>query len=65
MRLQLTSEGFTLAQKAVVEHNIVAVGRIYNNIYMSELAYLLHLEPEVAEKVRFPIIIIAAINIAR
>ena len=48
---KLTPERFTLAQKAVVEHNIVAVGRIYTNIYISELAHLLHLEPEVAEKV--------------
>ena len=34
-----------------MEHNIVAVSRIYTNIYISELAHLLHLEPEVAEKV--------------
>ena len=39
-----------------MEHNIVAVSRIYSNIYISELAYLLHLELEVAEKVFYGLI---------
>ena len=46
----MTADGFTLAQKAVVEHNIVAIGRIYINIYLTELAKMLDLEAELTER---------------
>lgn len=46
----LTPDGFTLLRRAVIEHNLIAVSHIYDNIYFSELAALLKLPPRVAEK---------------
>ncbi|CAM9449343.1 unnamed protein product, partial [Phaeothamnion confervicola] len=44
-------DGLTIPRRAVVEHNMVAAGRIYDNIGFVELGALLELSPAMAEKV--------------
>jgi COP9 signalosome complex subunit 4 len=45
------SDGFTIPEKAFMEHNLTAVGKIYKNIKISELAVLLSLQANRVEKV--------------
>lgn len=47
----LTADGFTIPEKAVIEHNLVATGKLYDNINFSELATILRLDARKAEKV--------------
>lgn len=49
--LQTTSDGFTIPEKAVIEHNMAATGRVYDNIRFDELANILLLDPQRVEKV--------------
>lgn len=44
-------DGLTIFQRAIIEHNMVAVSRIYSNIHLASLAVLLNLSPEKTEKV--------------
>mmetsp|Transcript_8407 Transcript_8407/g.15869 ORF Transcript_8407/g.15869 Transcript_8407/m.15869 type:complete len:421 (-) Transcript_8407:85-1347(-) len=44
-------DGLTIVQRALIEHNMVAVSRIYSNITLSSLAVLLSLSPKKTEKV--------------
>jgi COP9 signalosome complex subunit 4 len=44
-------DGLTVFQRALIEHNMVAVSQIYSNIHLSSLAVLLSLSPEKAENV--------------
>ena len=46
----ITSEGYTVVEKAVIEHNLQAVSKIYDNIKMPELATLLSMDTSNAEK---------------
>mmetsp|Transcript_9843 Transcript_9843/g.16223 ORF Transcript_9843/g.16223 Transcript_9843/m.16223 type:complete len:403 (+) Transcript_9843:80-1288(+) len=45
------SDGYTILEKAVMEHNMMAMGKIYDNITFEEAAKLLSMAPEQAEKV--------------
>jgi COP9 signalosome complex subunit 4 len=47
----MTSDGFTLPQKAVIEHNLFAARRIYDNILFQELAHLVGLDLKLTESV--------------
>ncbi len=47
----MTQEGFTILEKAVIEHNMLAIGKIYMNIYFTELSKLLNIDVRRAEKV--------------
>mmetsp|Transcript_28247 Transcript_28247/g.32496 ORF Transcript_28247/g.32496 Transcript_28247/m.32496 type:complete len:389 (-) Transcript_28247:197-1363(-) len=47
----IMGDGFTFVERAVIEHNILAVGRLYNNIYFVELGQLLDVEAHKSEKV--------------
>jgi COP9 signalosome complex subunit 4 len=47
----LTSDGYTIPEKAVIEHNMLATGRIYDNIAFTELGSILRLDAARAEKV--------------
>jgi COP9 signalosome complex subunit 4 len=47
----MTSEGFTIPEKAVIEHNMLATGKIYDNITFTELGNILRLDAARAEKV--------------
>ena len=44
-----TSDGSTVLDKAVLEHNLLAASRLYNNIGIKELGSMLGVEPEKAE----------------
>lgn len=45
------ADGSTVLERAVIEHNVLACSRLYNNILFSELAKLLEIDPSKAEKV--------------
>lgn len=47
----VAADGFTLSQKAVIEHNLIAARRIYDNILFSELANLVGLDVKLTETV--------------
>lgn len=47
----VTADGTTVLEKAVVEHNLAAASRLYNNIYFAELGQLLGVSPDQAESV--------------
>ena len=46
----ITSEGYTVMERAVIEHNMQAVSRIYDNIKIPQLAKLLNMDSSNAEK---------------
>lgn len=47
----ITGDGTTVLQKAVIEHNLLAASRLYNNIYFTELGQLLGVPQEKAERI--------------
>lgn len=47
----ITSEGWTIVEKAVIEHNMLAASHVYDNINFSQLAAILRLDQAQAEKV--------------
>ncbi|KAI1873048.1 uncharacterized protein JN550_003301 [Neoarthrinium moseri] len=48
-QLATTSDGSTVLAKAVVEHNLLGISRLYSNIGFEALGLLLGLDPEKAE----------------
>lgn len=48
---QMTSDSYSIPEKAVIEHNMLAAGRIYDNITFTELGSILRLDAGRAEKV--------------
>ncbi|CAL8130622.1 unnamed protein product [Orchesella dallaii] len=46
-----TADGSTILERAVVEHNLLAASKLYNNIYFTELGALLEIPKEKAEKI--------------
>lgn len=47
----ITADGSTILERAVVEHNLLAASKLYNNIYFAELGALLEIPKEKAEKI--------------
>ena len=45
----ITTDGSTVLDRAVIEHNLAAASKLYNNIYFTELGQLLGCTPEKAE----------------
>jgi len=45
------ADGSTVLDRAVIEHNLLAASKLYNNITFDELGSLLNISPEMAEKV--------------
>jgi len=41
----ITADGFTIPERAVIEHNMVAASRVYDNIRFSELGRSVSLHP--------------------
>lgn len=41
-----TTDGSTILERAVIEHNLLAASKLYNNISFSELGNLLNINPE-------------------
>ena len=46
----VTSDGYSILEKAVIEHNIIATQKIYLNIQIPQLASILGMEPNTTEK---------------
>ncbi|XP_076040568.1 COP9 signalosome subunit 4 [Oratosquilla oratoria] len=46
-----TSDGSTILDRAVIEHNLLAASKLYNNITFQELGALLQIPPSKAEKI--------------
>jgi len=46
-----TADGSTILERAVVEHNLLAASKLYNNIYFQSLGSLLEIPMETAEKI--------------
>eukprot|EP00550_Attheya_septentrionalis_P006688 CAMPEP_0198292518 /NCGR_PEP_ID=MMETSP1449-20131203/12519_1 /TAXON_ID=420275 /ORGANISM="Attheya septentrionalis, Strain CCMP2084" /LENGTH=390 /DNA_ID=CAMNT_0043991637 /DNA_START=159 /DNA_END=1328 /DNA_ORIENTATION=+ len=55
-------DGLTLMERAVIEHNMVAVGHLYTSIYFAELGRLLGVEAAKAEKVAATMIMDGSLN---
>jgi len=47
----LTSDGSTILDRAVIEHNLLSASKLYNNISFEELGSLLEIPPLKAEKI--------------
>ena len=47
----ITSDGTTVLVRAVIEHNLAAASKLYNNIYFTELGQLLDCSPDKAESI--------------
>jgi COP9 signalosome complex subunit 4 len=50
-QMRLTKEGWTLLRKAVIEHNLIATSKLYNNITMADLAKILEVDADGAENI--------------
>jgi COP9 signalosome complex subunit 4 len=46
----IMGDGLSIMERGVVEHNMIAVSKIYQSIYVSELALVLGVTSEKAEK---------------
>ena len=42
----MMSDGYSVLDKALIEHNIVVISKIYMNIRFSELGNFLNIQPE-------------------
>lgn len=47
----LNSTGFTILERAIIEHNIMSASKLYNNVRFTELGGLLEISPERAERI--------------
>lgn len=47
----IMGDGLTIMERGVVEHNMIAVSKIYQSIYVDELALVLGVTPPKAEKI--------------
>jgi COP9 signalosome complex subunit 4 len=47
----IMGDGLTIMERGVVEHNMIAVSKIYRSIYVSELALVLGVSAGKAEKI--------------
>lgn len=58
----LMSDGLTIVQRALIEHNMVAVSQIYSTIYISALGQLLGVTADRAEKIASKMILDGSLN---
>ena len=47
----IMGDGLTIMERGVVEHNMIAVSKIYQSIYVQDLALVLGVTPHKAEKI--------------
>lgn len=52
---QSSRSGYTILQRAVIEHNLVAVSKIYTNITFTELGGLLGIPSEKVRRIRLAV----------
>jgi len=57
-----TNDGSSILDRAVVEHNLLAVSKLYNNITFEQLGTLLEIPPVKAEKIASQMISMGIIN---
>eukprot|EP00005_Dracoamoeba_jomungandri_P004335 CAMPEP_0174258864 /NCGR_PEP_ID=MMETSP0439-20130205/7782_1 /TAXON_ID=0 /ORGANISM="Stereomyxa ramosa, Strain Chinc5" /LENGTH=392 /DNA_ID=CAMNT_0015342535 /DNA_START=31 /DNA_END=1209 /DNA_ORIENTATION=+ len=50
-QMAVLSDGSTVLERAVIEHNLLSASRIYNNITFEELGALLEIPPDKAERI--------------
>lgn len=50
-QMALTADGSNVLERAVIEHNLLAASKLYNNITFGQLASLLDITPAMAEKI--------------
>lgn len=55
-------DGLTIMERGVVEHNMIAVSKLYETIYLSELAFILNVDNSKAEKIATSMIMEGALN---
>ncbi len=55
-------DGLTLMERGVVEHNMIAVGRLYQSVYISELGRILGVDAHKAEKIAANMIMDGSLN---
>ena len=53
----IMSDGLTIEQRALIEHNMVAVSRLYKSIYFDDLGLLLGVSKDKAEKIACKMIV--------
>ena len=47
----IMGDGLSIMERGVVEHNMIAVSKIYKSIYVTDLSLVLGVTPEKAEKI--------------
>ena len=55
-------DGLTIMERGVVEHNMIAVSKIYQSIYLAELALVLGVTTDKAEKIAASMIMDGSLN---
>ena len=55
-------DGLTIMERGVVEHNMIAVSKLYQSIYFTELAKVLSVSPEKAENLAARMIMDGSLN---
>ena len=55
-------DGLTIMERGVVEHNMIAVSKIYQSIYFTELALVLGVADDKAEKIAAGMIMDGSLN---
>jgi COP9 signalosome complex subunit 4 len=55
-------DGLTLMERGVVEHNMIAVSRLYQSVYISELGRILGVDARKAEKIAANMIMDGSLN---
>jgi COP9 signalosome complex subunit 4 len=58
----IMGDGLTIMERGVVEHNMIAVSQIYQSIYVSELANVLGVTEDKAEKIAARMIMDGSLN---
>ena len=58
----IMGDGLTIMERGVVEHNMIAVSKIYQSIYVSELANVLGVTEDKAEKIAASMIMDGSLN---
>jgi COP9 signalosome complex subunit 4 len=58
----IMGDGLTIMERGVVEHNMIAVSKIYQSIYVSELANVLGVAEDKAEKIAAGMIMDGSLN---
>jgi COP9 signalosome complex subunit 4 len=56
------SDGLTLMERGIVEHNMIAVSQLYQSVYITELGRILGVDAHKAEKIAANMIMDGSLN---